>query len=55
YNRSMRTADAYRHGLNGAEAAWAAKQYRGHRVLPPTILQEYRDAHNTPSNTTIFL
>ncbi|KZV63088.1 hypothetical protein PENSPDRAFT_678122 [Peniophora sp. CONT] len=32
--RSARFADAYRHGLNGEQAAWAAKKYRGHRVLP---------------------
>ncbi|KAG2368532.1 hypothetical protein BDR07DRAFT_17723 [Suillus spraguei] len=30
--------------LNGTRAAWAIKKYRGHRVLPPTIMQEF-DAH----------
>jgi hypothetical protein len=32
--------DAYRKGLTGAQAAWAAKKYRGHRVVPITILIE---------------
>ncbi|KAJ7245957.1 hypothetical protein C8J57DRAFT_1081888 [Mycena rebaudengoi] len=27
--------DAYRKGLDGAQAAWAARKYKGHRVLPP--------------------
>jgi hypothetical protein len=36
--------DAYRKGLNGQQAAWAAKKYRGHRALPPTILMEYETA-----------
>ncbi|KAJ7264351.1 hypothetical protein C8J57DRAFT_1070118 [Mycena rebaudengoi] len=27
--------DAYRKGLNGAQAAWAARKYKGHRVPPP--------------------
>ncbi|OJA16043.1 hypothetical protein AZE42_13160 [Rhizopogon vesiculosus] len=32
--RSSRFMDAYHKGLNGSQAAWAAKKYRGHRVLP---------------------
>ncbi|KIJ48884.1 hypothetical protein M422DRAFT_161882, partial [Sphaerobolus stellatus SS14] len=32
--------DAYRHGLTGAQAVWANKKYRGHRVLPNTIMKE---------------
>jgi hypothetical protein len=35
--------DAYRHGLNGDEAAWANKRYRGHRVLPPNIVEEIQE------------
>jgi hypothetical protein len=31
--------DAYAKGLNGKEAAWAAKQYRGHRVIPESVLK----------------
>ena len=27
--------DAYKNGLDGKEATWAAKKYRGHRTLPP--------------------
>jgi hypothetical protein len=32
--------DAYRRGLNGKEAAWASKKYRGHRVLPESIMAD---------------
>jgi hypothetical protein len=38
--RSSRFIDAYHKGLNGSQAAWAAKKYRGHRVLPSSILDE---------------
>ncbi|KAJ7233374.1 hypothetical protein C8J57DRAFT_1090574 [Mycena rebaudengoi] len=27
--------DAYCKGLDGVQAAWAARKYKGHRVLPP--------------------
>ncbi|CDO74688.1 hypothetical protein BN946_scf184960.g2 [Trametes cinnabarina] len=40
YTRSHRFMDAYQHGLNGTQAAWAAKKYRSHRVLPNDILDE---------------
>ena len=36
--------DAYQKGLNGRQAAWAAKKYRGHRTLPDTILEELDEA-----------
>ncbi|OAX33859.1 hypothetical protein K503DRAFT_775150, partial [Rhizopogon vinicolor AM-OR11-026] len=36
--RSLRFMNGYRRGLNGKQAAWASKQYRGHRVLPEAIL-----------------
>ncbi|KAF9479060.1 hypothetical protein BDN70DRAFT_859047 [Pholiota conissans] len=39
-NRSRRFMDAYERGLNGQQAAWAARKYRGHRVLPPEIMEE---------------
>jgi hypothetical protein len=32
--------DAYHKNLNGAQAAWAAKKYRGHRLIPEKILEE---------------
>jgi hypothetical protein len=32
--------DAYEKGLSGKQAAWASKKYKGHRVLPETILNE---------------
>jgi hypothetical protein len=38
--RSRRFMDAYQKGLNGRQAAWATKKYRGHRVLPSSILAE---------------
>ena len=42
--RSLRFTDAYRKGLNGRQAAWAAKKYRGHRVIPESILQDLAQA-----------
>ena len=36
--------DAYSKGLKGKGAAWAAKKYCGHRVLPESILREFDDA-----------
>ena len=38
--RSRRFMDAYDRGLNGIQAAWAARIYRGHRALPQNILDE---------------
>jgi len=32
--------DTYLNGLNGKQAAWAAKKYSGHHVLPETIMAE---------------
>ena len=32
--------DAYRKGLSGKQAAWAGKKYRGHRVLPASLLDD---------------
>ena len=39
-NRSMRFMDAYDKGLNGQQAAWAARKYRGHRVLPKSLMDD---------------
>ncbi|KIK76762.1 hypothetical protein PAXRUDRAFT_17963 [Paxillus rubicundulus Ve08.2h10] len=44
--RSARFINAYDKGLNGTQAAWAIKKYRGHRVLPESILKEFDDAHH---------
>jgi len=44
-NRSSRFMDAYSKGLNGRQAAWAARKYRGHRVLPVGIMDELEKAH----------
>ncbi|KDQ56240.1 hypothetical protein JAAARDRAFT_79306 [Jaapia argillacea MUCL 33604] len=38
--RALCFMDAYRKGLNGRQALWAAKKYRGHRTLPNSILNE---------------
>ena len=46
-NRSYRFMDAYSRGLTGKQAAWAAKRYRGHRVLPDNILDELEQAKVT--------
>ena len=32
--------DAYEKGLNGKQATWASRKYRGHRVLPDNLLDE---------------
>ena len=37
--------DAYAHGLNGQQAAWAARKYKGHRVLPETLMLDLDAAH----------
>jgi hypothetical protein len=36
--------DAYSKGLKGKGAAWAAKKYRGHRVILEIMLKEFDDA-----------
>jgi len=45
----MRFIDAYQKGLNGTQAAWAIKKYRGHRVLPQSIMEEF-DSDTQPTN-----
>jgi hypothetical protein len=42
--RSLRFIDAYSKGLNGQQAAWAAKRYRGHRILPETLMDDLEKA-----------
>jgi hypothetical protein len=46
--------DGYRRGLNGKQAAWASKKYRGHRVLPESIMQELDKAAIIQLYTYIF-
>jgi hypothetical protein len=38
--------DAYRKGLDGRQAAWAAKKYRGHRVIPASLLADLEKVKN---------
>lgn len=42
--RSSRFMDAYSKGLTGRQAAWASRKYRGHRVLPDSIMDELEKA-----------
>ncbi len=44
-NRSYRFMNAYSHGLNGRQAVWAARKYRGHCILPVSIMDEIEKAH----------
>jgi hypothetical protein len=32
---------AYHEGLNGKDAAWACKKYKGHRVIPMALLTSF--------------
>ncbi|KAF9000389.1 hypothetical protein BDZ89DRAFT_1121659 [Hymenopellis radicata] len=51
-----RFADAYFRGLNGADAAWANRRYRGHRTLPPSYLDDLKYSAKMPSlNTSLPL
>jgi hypothetical protein len=36
--------DPYIKGLNGRQAAWAARQYKGHCVLPETLMDDLEKA-----------
>jgi hypothetical protein len=38
--RSLRFMDTYHKGLNGKQATFAARKYRGHRTLPLSIFDE---------------
>jgi hypothetical protein len=37
--------NTYHIGLNGTQAAWAAKKYQGHRTIPGDILAKFDKAH----------
>ena len=37
--------DAYAKGLDSKQAAWGAKKYHGHHVLPDSILCEFNKAY----------
>lgn len=43
--RSLRFMDTYHKGLNSHQAAWAAKKYQGHCMVPKGILEEFEAAH----------
>jgi len=40
--QACRFMDAYQAGLDGPQAAWACRKYRGHRTLPPGALWDAR-------------
>ncbi|KAJ3840965.1 hypothetical protein F5878DRAFT_672164 [Lentinula raphanica] len=40
FNHTFRFMDGYEHGLNGRQAAWAARKYRGHQVYPDKLMEE---------------
>ncbi|KAF8226955.1 hypothetical protein L208DRAFT_1299007, partial [Tricholoma matsutake] len=42
--RSRKFMDAYYRGLDGKQAAWAAHKYRGHRVLPESLMNDLEKA-----------
>ena len=42
--RSCRFMDVYEQGLNGHQAAWAARKYRGHHVLLVSIMDDLEKA-----------
>jgi hypothetical protein len=39
-NCSRRFMNSYMHGLNGRQAAWAARVYKGHHAVPMNIMEE---------------
>ena len=41
--QSLQFMDAYWKGLNGHQAAWATKKYRGHHI-PASILADLEEA-----------
>jgi hypothetical protein len=43
--QALRFMEAYRKGLNGNQAAWANKKYRGHRIIPDSILRDLENAN----------
>jgi len=42
--RARKFMDAYHRGLDGKQAAWASRKYRGHRVLPESLMEELSKA-----------
>src|ERR1700683_1243105 len=47
--------DAYAKGLQGKGATWAAKKYRGHRVLPESILADFDIVEKAGKTGYIFI
>jgi hypothetical protein len=36
--------DTYHQGVDGKQAAWASRKYRGHRTIPDTPMKDMHDA-----------
>ncbi|THU95070.1 hypothetical protein K435DRAFT_819824 [Dendrothele bispora CBS 962.96] len=45
FNQAYKFLDAYSKGLNGRQAAWAARKYKGHRVLPESLMNDMENEH----------
>jgi len=43
-NRAARFISAYAGGLTGADLKWVNKPYRGHRILPPSMIAQIKDS-----------
>ncbi|KAJ6614451.1 hypothetical protein B0H10DRAFT_1803526, partial [Mycena sp. CBHHK59/15] len=39
-NRAARFISAYAHGLTGGDLIWIKREYKGHRMLPPSMIAE---------------
>jgi len=53
-NHSHKFMDAYMKGLNSWQAAWAARKYKGHRVLPESLMDDLEKANIVKFILTIF-
>jgi len=42
--QSYHFMDAYYHGLDGKQAAWAAHKYKGHWMMPESVMDDLMKA-----------
>jgi hypothetical protein len=42
--QSCHFMDAYYCGLDGKQAAWAAQRYKGHRMMPESVMDDLMKA-----------
>ncbi|KAG6372920.1 hypothetical protein JVT61DRAFT_6949 [Boletus reticuloceps] len=50
---SLRFMDAYRKGLNGKQAVFTARKYRGHRTLPLSVFDDLEKADMPRQKSTV--